>query len=57
MDAKLRDALEQGQEQLKLGSQASTRSINALLTILANYAASYPQAKSLKERLEALKKS
>ncbi|MEI6330902.1 MAG: hypothetical protein WCP16_16800 [Pseudanabaena sp. ELA645] len=55
MDEKLRDAFEQGQEQLRLGSKASTRTINAIISILANYAASNPQAKSLQERLEDLK--
>ncbi|MEY2979374.1 MAG: hypothetical protein RLZZ435_3513 [Cyanobacteriota bacterium] len=49
--------MEQGQEQLKLGSRASSRTVNALITILANYVASYPAAKSLKERLENLKKN
>lgn len=56
MDSVVKNAIEQGKEQVELGSHASPSAINALITILANYAAKYPKAKSLKQRLEELKR-
>ncbi len=56
MDQKLRDAIEQGKEQIKLGSKSSDQTLAILISTLANYVASYPVAKTLKEQLEDLKK-
>lgn len=56
MDSVVKNTIEQGKEQLKLGSNASQSTVNTLITILANYAAKYPEAKSLKQRLEELKR-
>jgi hypothetical protein len=57
MDSVVKNAKEQGKEQLKLGSNATQSTINTLIAILAAYAAKDPEAKSLKQRLEDLKKS
>lgn len=54
MEQKLRDAIEQGKEQKRLGASASAQTVNALITILANYAAS--EAGTLRAELQELKK-
>ena len=50
----LRNAMEQGKELLKMGVNSSTKAINAVIEILANYAVNYSEADVFKWRLEAL---
>jgi hypothetical protein len=54
MDQRLKDAIEQGKEQKRLGTSASQQTVNALITILANYAVS--EATTLRNQLQDLKK-
>lgn len=55
MDANVTRAIEQANAELYKGSNASSKTVNSLIAILANYAAN-PKVTDLRLKLEALKK-